>query len=156
MEKQQIGLLFQWFVDGFIVLLLAGSASKTGIFLDLKCNCCIPKHRGSHPASMESFLLPLPTLALVGHGLERVWPRPVLVHSKPLPDCSEQHKPTRTTISSPGVIQNYSEWLMITANTCRQYSGWKRLLWGFWGEFRMHQKEGWSEMRSFGKVNFER
>lgn len=39
--------------------------------LDLKCNCCIPKHRGSHPASMQRFLLPLTTLALVGHGLER-------------------------------------------------------------------------------------
>lgn len=66
----------------------------------------------------------------------------VLVSSEALLAALNGTNPPDPQSAVLGVIQPYSEWLMLTTNTCRQYSGWKKLFWVFWGEFRMRQKEG--------------
>lgn len=79
-------------------------------------------------------------------GEGRIWPRPVLLLSWSLLRlflaALNGTNPPNPPSAVLGLIQPYSEWLMITANTCRQDSGRKRPPWVSWGGFRMHQKEG--------------
>lgn len=128
---------------------------------DLKCNCCIPTHRGSHPdpykivSSLDSTCSCWPW---PGEG-RRVWPRSVsaavLVPSEALPGCFKWHKPTRPTICSPWgppallrVADDHSQHL--------QTAQWKgKTFLGFLGWVQDASGGGcWSEIKSFEKANF--